>query len=458
MTIKVENLLEGYDTHQLTFNEIRYLLSAAGAAIAPNSPLGGIPSIKSKKKNDDPKVLESLKSKGLLSDDDPPHSLKGVLNAIEVLADPGWIAKVQMGNWDEFIAASFYGKDSLSDKSLVNFKVTQDKTSDISFFMSKEHVLALMEPYVQLDALTMYLPQKFTLNFEEFFVILAISDAYRQASLEALLDRKLELDWKVNEEDIESALFKGFAYIDPRWLVSIAHVTLPFPYSWESGKVRAGLQGLVQKGLLEPITDASAPTYTMGYDLEVFCGANMTVTGFATIQVDKVLENGKRGLFYISLLRTPSTIWLIGYNDLLSENPTVTIFSAEGFFISQAIAELFERSGAPKPSAPLEAEKEHTQCSACGSDQPEDSKFCSNCGQKMEKKEKAVQPEMFCKSCGNEMKPGSKFCPNCGLKIEPSTDEKDQPPPIPEKPKTCANCSAELSPGKKFCTNCGTKI
>jgi len=460
MTIKVENLLEGYDTHQLSFNEINYLLSAVGAAITPNSPFGDIPSVKAKKKNGSPKILESLKSKGLMSSDDQPHLLKGVSQAIEILADPGWITKVQMGNWDEFITASFYGKDSLSDKSLVNFKVNQDKSSDISFFISKEHVIALMEPYVQLDSLTMYLPQQFTLNFEEFFVILAISDAYRQASLEALLDRNLELDWKVNEEDIESALFKGFAYIDPRWLVSIAHVTLPFPYTWESEKVSTGLQGLVQKGLLEPIGDASASAYNMSQDLEVFCGSNMSVTGFATIQVDKVLENGKRGIFYISLLRTPSTIWLIGYNDLLSTNPQVTIFSAEGFFISQAIAELFERSGVPKPSAPVGAEQELMQCSACGAKQTEDSKFCNSCGQKLEKKEKIeeVVSETLCKSCGNEIKPDSKFCPNCGAKSEKSADGQDQPPPIPEKPKACTNCGAELSPDKNFCTNCGTKV
>ncbi|MBW1812252.1 MAG: hypothetical protein JRJ39_00890 [Deltaproteobacteria bacterium] len=84
MTIKVENLVEGYDTHQLSFNEINYLLSAVGAAITPNSPFGDIPSIKAKKKNGSPKILESLKSKGLMSSDDQPHLLKGVSQAIEI--------------------------------------------------------------------------------------------------------------------------------------------------------------------------------------------------------------------------------------------------------------------------------------------------------------------------------------------------------------------------------------
>jgi len=464
MTIKVENLVGGYDTHKLTFNEIDYLLSTIDAAVTPHSPFSDIPSIKAKKKTGSPKVQESLKNKGLVSSDDPPHVLKELSQAIQTLADPGWITKVQMGNWDEFVTSSFYGKNSLSDKALVNFKVNPDKSSDVSFFMSKEHVIALMEPYVQLDSLTMYLPQSYNVNFEEFFVMLAISDAYRQASLEALLDRKLELDWRVNEEDIESALFKGFAYIDPRWLVSIAHVTLPFPYTWESKKVRTGLQGLVQKGLLLPQGGASAPAFTMSQDLEVFCGANMSVTGFATIQVDKVLENGKRGIMYVSLLRTPSTIWLMGYNDLLSENPQVNIFSAEGFFISQAIAELFERSGEPKPAPQMKPQtgtgQERIQCSSCGADQPKESKFCNNCGQKLAKMEK-VDPaasEIKCASCRKGIHPDSKFCPHCGAKIEKSVDKNDPSPPMPPSQRICANCGIELSSDKKFCTNCGTKL
>lgn len=52
---------------------------------------------------------------------------------------------------------------------------------------------------------------------------------------------------------------------------------------------------------------------------------------------------------------------------------------------------------------------------------------------------------VICSNCGFDAS-GSKFCPNCGNKIEE------------EKPKSfCPNCGADVG-GSKFCPNCGTQI
>ncbi len=50
-------------------------------------------------------------------------------------------------------------------------------------------------------------------------------------------------------------------------------------------------------------------------------------------------------------------------------------------------------------------------CSACGKSAPASSKFCPDCGAKIEAKK-------FCANCGNELALGTKFCPNCGTKVE----------------------------------------
>ncbi|MBE6522079.1 MAG: SPFH domain-containing protein [Thermoplasmata archaeon] len=48
------------------------------------------------------------------------------------------------------------------------------------------------------------------------------------------------------------------------------------------------------------------------------------------------------------------------------------------------------------------------KCS-CGAVLPAGSKFCSQCGQKL---------NLFCPNCGNKLLPGVKFCSECGSKIE----------------------------------------
>jgi len=51
-----------------------------------------------------------------------------------------------------------------------------------------------------------------------------------------------------------------------------------------------------------------------------------------------------------------------------------------------------------------------------------------------------------CPQCGNQVPVGSKFCNNCGAKIEAAGKQ------------FCSQCGAELPPGSKFCGNCGAKV
>ena len=53
-----------------------------------------------------------------------------------------------------------------------------------------------------------------------------------------------------------------------------------------------------------------------------------------------------------------------------------------------------------------------------------------------------------CTGCGTANPAGTKFCCNCGSKLEP---------PAPPTPKTCPNCGAVIADGMKFCGECGTK-
>ena len=67
MTIKVENLVEGYDTHQLSFNEINYLLSAVGAAITGIAFNAGYYAYNKKRKREPDEVDESITDASAIS-------------------------------------------------------------------------------------------------------------------------------------------------------------------------------------------------------------------------------------------------------------------------------------------------------------------------------------------------------------------------------------------------------
>lgn len=75
-------------------------------------------------------------------------------------------------------------------------------------------------------------------------------------------------------------------------------------------------------------------------------------------------------------------------------------------------------------------------CPTCGKPNSAGTKFCGECGGKME------VAKVPCVNCGAELREGAKFCSECG-----STQAK---------PK-CTNCQAELAPGAKFCPECGNK-
>lgn len=63
-------------------------------------------------------------------------------------------------------------------------------------------------------------------------------------------------------------------------------------------------------------------------------------------------------------------------------------------------------------------------CPNCHTLNEEDARFCSKCGEYLEKKDPEVCPD-----CGAARKPGETFCTSCGYKFsEPSTEQFTSPP------------------------------
>lgn len=63
-------------------------------------------------------------------------------------------------------------------------------------------------------------------------------------------------------------------------------------------------------------------------------------------------------------------------------------------------------------ATPAEASTEQIACSNCGTMLSANSKFCPECGNKVE-----IKKPSFCTECGEPVVPGSKFCSSCGFKL-----------------------------------------
>lgn len=103
--------------------------------------------------------------------------------------------------------------------------------------------------------------------------------------------------------------------------------------------------------------------------------------------------------------------------------------------VSGQIGEMFKGFGAmptvERPTAKI-------TCPNCNSEVPENSKFCLECGTKIELLD---ENEVICPVCGKKTNKG-KFCMECGASLV----------------LKCAKCGAELPSGAKFCLECGEKL
>lgn len=103
--------------------------------------------------------------------------------------------------------------------------------------------------------------------------------------------------------------------------------------------------------------------------------------------------------------------------------------------VSGQIGEMFKGFGGTPTT---EKSPSKIICPNCNTEVPENSKFCLECGAKIETLE---ENEMICLACGKKTNKG-KFCMECGA-------------PLVAK---CAKCGSEVPNGAKFCLECGEKI
>jgi len=92
------------------------------------------------------------------------------------------------------------------------------------------------------------------------------------------------------------------------------------------------------------------------------------------------------------------------------QNPMTAGTSSGGFDISSFLGG--SKPAAPSPASPAPAPSAGggLECPACHAQLSPGSKFCNECGTK-------IEATRFCPECGEQVKPGSKFCNQCGTRL-----------------------------------------
>lgn len=107
--------------------------------------------------------------------------------------------------------------------------------------------------------------------------------------------------------------------------------------------------------------------------------------------------------------------YMYRYEEKLEDYTIPDINSAiESFKAVMAAQEPTASATAPEVPivAPVDASAEQIACSNCGTMLNSNSKFCPECGNKIE-----IKKPSFCTECGEPVVPGSKFCSSCGFKL-----------------------------------------
>lgn len=119
---------------------------------------------------------------------------------------------------------------------------------------------------------------------------------------------------------------------------------------------------------------------------------------------------------------------------------------------------------ADKAAAPVVVEAGLLRCQECGTANPEGTRFCQQCGTKLEIPAPAAPVEVVtCPGCGFQNPVGTRFCQECGKDMEVSQESSEikpaaEPPSVEPGGLICPSCGVTNKEGNRFCMECGATL
>ncbi len=238
-----------------------------------------------------------------------------------------------------------------------------------------------------------------------FQAVLALIDANREWTLQSLLDRLPQPERAFSIERLVSVFQATLRSSDPRWLGMVAQLVTPFDFHLTSESCLSGMEEIARNGLAEPSTEGWRLTPRMQQ--------------LATVMASPLAYASWRGHFrdrsgqwqrrHMAALRGLGALWSLDF----PSQDEVHIGEPDPRELAQRAALSLREWRGASSSAPETGADDSIPCPECAFRLPPGSRFCSQCGARIEVPSPSPGPR-FCVACGTPRRDENRFCTGCG--------------------------------------------
>jgi hypothetical protein len=300
----------------LTLDQWRGVAAGFGLAIAPHSPLSGGGAAASRK---------------------PPKG-KGWREAIAALAAPDRQVSYIVPAANALKVVSYFGGGKLGDDALVECRLEEGGVR-IDFPVSPEAVAEDAREVLLADF--PMVPDPFTANLSPAALtsLMAAVDVLRRATLTALLERRVPLDFHFTVSDLQDEVAAGLAGKDARWMVTFLAQLAPLIAPPGPDDLTLGLAELVSAGLVTLERGRWSPTAPL-VRLAGYWGSPMPAIAHQAIAFDPAGQMSAWA--YRIAIRGAGPLIVLDYQGLLEGAPAVALKSVYGSVYVRELTQMLD--------------------------------------------------------------------------------------------------------------------
>jgi hypothetical protein len=299
----------------LTLDEWRGVARGFGLAIAPHSPLSG--------------------AAAEVAPRAPPDG-EGWREAMAALAAPDRQISCIVPAANALKVASYFGGPSLGEEALVECRPDPGGVR-IAFPVSPEAVAEDAREVLLADYPLVPDPFKAALSTAALTCLMAAVDAMRRATLTALLERRVALDFQFKVAELQEQVPAGLAGKDARWMVTFLAQLAPLIAPPDPEDLTIGLAELVSAGLVTLQRGRWSPTEPL-VRLAGYWGSPMPAIVHQVIAFDGAGQMSAWA--YRIAIRGQGPLTVIDYQGLMDGAPSATLKSIYGSVYMRELTEM----------------------------------------------------------------------------------------------------------------------
>ena len=373
--------------------ELLALLNMSGLKLGKMSPLAQVSGKAAADAN------QKLQQMGLISGDN--NLSLDCLECLKILANPSAETDLVWGNADGVSLSKVY---SAGQDKLVSFTKTKD-SNYLSFFLSMQDMTDLIvEKTVPSEIKD---PADFSIETgpATLPMILALLDLYREGELQAVLDRRVEFEVKIEPGDVNRIIQEAKLEMNLGWYASTGNMAMPSDVVVTLTSINEGINALKRAGIIG--ADGVLSTRAVAFAYRAF-----PLISYVGIKSITLIEKTQ-----IAFFRGLTTLL---FAQLTSESGVdrALVRSISTSDLPQILFTFATKPLAPETPSTAASQEQPApasvgiNCPKCAAPNPANGKFCKKCGAPL-----AQPSKKFCPKCGDPVTAGEKFCNKCGTKL-----------------------------------------